>query len=315
MIKLRVIIPAYNEGENINKCVEKLSKLYHDLESEGIIKSSSDILFIDDGSKDDTWGRIEALSKNDGKIKGIKLSINRGHQIALKAGLDNSVNECDLSVSIDADMQQDPMALKDFITEFELGNDVIYGVRKDRNTDGYVKKYLAKGFYSIASKLGINLIPGHADYRGLSNRALQILSKYDNKALFLRGLIPSLGLTSSIVEFDVFEREVGESKYTLGKMINLALSGIVSFSIVPLRLFAALGGIIIIGCFFMLIYIIFITLILNASVPGWASITLPIYFLGGIQLIGISVIGEYTGRVFVEVNKAPTYSVDKITDK
>ncbi|EAQ53116.1 MULTISPECIES: glycosyltransferase family 2 protein [Vibrio] len=314
MNKLRLIIPSYNEGVNINKCAEKLLVIYENLIDRAVIDISSDILFVDDGSKDDTWSRIEALAENNDKIKGIKLSINKGHQVALKSGLDCSVDKCDFSISLDADLQQDPSVIEDFILDFKNGNDVVYGVRKDRNTDGLLKKTLAKCFYRLAKKLGIDLVPGHADYRGLSNKALDILSSHDGKNPFLRGIIPTLGLRSSIVEFDVYDREHGESKYTFEKMMNLALSGIISFSIVPLRLFAALGGLIVLTCILMSLYILSMSIIFGGTVPGWASITLPIYFLGGIQLIGLSVIGEYIGRVFIEVNKAPTYIIDRVTE-
>ncbi|ENM5847990.1 glycosyltransferase family 2 protein [Vibrio mimicus] len=313
MIKLRIIIPCYNEGENINRSAKKLGENLDILISKGLVSPSSDILFVDDGSKDDTWNRIICLKDEFDYINGLKLSINKGHQIALKAGLDYSVDQCDFSISIDADLQQDPSKIEEFILEYNKGIDVVYGVRRDRKTDGLIKLMTAKTFYKVAGHFGIKLIQGHADYRGLSNKALKILKQYDSKNPFLRGIIPSLGLPSAIVEFEVFEREIGSSKYTLSKMMNLALSGIINFSIVPIRLFAAFGLLIVLGCCAMFLYVLYATLIMGGSVPGWASTTLPIYLLGGVQLVGLSVIGEYVGKIFIEVNKSPTYIVDETT--
>lgn len=309
-IKLRLVVPAYNEGEMIDRCSHMLLNIIDDLSSRDIIANESDVFFVDDGSVDDTWYRITTISQLDPRIKGIRLSTNVGHQVALKAGLDCAVGNCDLAISIDADLQQDPLVISDFIRSYQNGADIIYGVRKDRETDGLFKSLTAMFFYKFAALLGIELVPGHADYRGLSNKALKHLASYKEKVPFLRGIIPSMGFKSDIVKFDVSERKYGKSKYTIKKMVSFGLLGITSFSIFPLRLFGLIGAVIITSCFLMLFYIIYSVIFTSNVVPGWASTLIPIYFLGGIQLLGVSVLGEYVGKTFLEVKDRPSYIIE-----
>lgn len=312
--KLCIVVPAYNEGENIDRCESALIDILDELGRSELIAVDSYILFVDDGSTDDTWQRIVAANQGDLRIKGLKLGNNCGHQVALKSGLDRASISCDFAISIDADLQQDPSVIPQFIKAFQDGADVVYGVRKTRNTDSTFKRLSANAFYGSVKRLGLRLVPGHADYRGLSKKALKLLSLYNEKSPFLRGIIPSFRLPSKIIEFEVFERTYGASKYSISKMLELAIAGITSFSIVPLRIVGFLGAFVVASSMLMVLYVMYIGLGTNEAIPGWTSTLIPIYFFGGVQMIGLSIIGEYLGRVFIEVKGRPLYIVEEETE-
>ena len=231
----------------------------------------------------------------------MKLSKNFGHQAALLAGLSEVTKHCDAAISIDADLQQDPLAIRDFVIELRKGADVVLGVRRDRGTDGWLKKQTALGFYALMRIMGVNIIPNHADYRLLSKRALEALALFPEPSIFLRATCLHLGFRVSTVLFDVSERQYGQTKYSLTKMLRLALHGITSFSVVPLRIVAIIGFVIFLSSLGMGGYVIWHSLYVGDTIPGWASITLPIYFIGGVQLLCLGVVGEYVGQIYKTV--------------
>ena len=276
-----------------------------------MIHKNSFLLFIDDGSFDKTPLLLE--NAIDSNTKAIILSRNRGHQNALLAGLEFACNKCDCAISIDCDLQQDINKLEDFIHAFNEGNEIVFGVRKDRKSDGIFKKFSALFFYKIMRIFGVDIISNHADYRLLSNKALNFLMQYREVNLFLRGIFLELGLKHSIVYFDVKDRELGVSKYNLSKMISLALNGITSFSVTPLRLIVAFGFLISIGsaCFGVYAFLVFLN---GKAISGWASTIIPIYFIGGIQMLSIGIIGEYIGKIYKETKNRPRYLIDRVLE-
>ncbi len=312
-IKLYIVLPCYNEEEVLRKSAETVLKVVEDLIQKEEIKKSSRILFVDDGSKDGTWEIISALHETDRKFCGIRLSRNKGHQIAIYAGMMHAVDQgCDCVVTIDADLQQDIGALPAFLQKFREGNDIVYGIRDSRNTDRFFKKTTATIYYKIMRALGCNLVEQSADYRLLSARAIRSLSSYKESNLFIRGLVPEMGYPSDVVYFHVKEREAGTSKYTLKKMLTLAIDGITSFSITPIRWVILLGVIV----FLISIVMMIMTLIdhmRQVTVPGWSTLTISIWFLGSVQLLSIGIIGEYVGRTYMEAKNRPRYFISDIT--
>ncbi len=306
-IRLAIVLPCFNENESIELAASELSSLITEMTDEGVLKKNSFIFFVDDGSTDKTWTTIVRLHRDSHAIKGLKLSRNFGHQAALLAGLNAVTNECDAAISLDADLQQDPSAIKKFLCEFRKGSDIVLGVRNDRKTDGWLKKQTASGFYMLMKTMGVNIIPDHADYRLLSKRALEALSLFPEPNNFLRATCLLLGYRKSTVNFDVRERKIGQSKYTVSKMIRLALHGITSFSIVPLRIVTLIGFLIFFGSMFMLLYALWKVLFFGDTVPGWASTIVPIYFIGGIQLICLGVVSEYIGQIYTTVKNRPRW--------
>ena len=309
---LAVVIPCYNEEECLNTTANALLKVLSDLTEKEMIDENSFLLFVDDGSSDGTWEMIKGLSKT-GNVKGIKLLKNYGHQNALLAGLTSVRDKCGCCVTIDADLQQDERAICEFIDKYRDGFDVVCGVRNKRRS-GKLKAAAAGLFYRLSGLLGADMISGHADYRLLSNKVLRSLTGYAESNMFLRGIIPDLGFSSCIVRYDERDRYAGKTKYTFKKMLSLAIDGITSFSIRPIRLISLLGFLVFIISFIMSLYV-FLTYMTNkdAVVTGWASTTLPIYFLGGIQLLCIGIIGEYIGKIYIEVKKRPRYFIDEET--
>lgn len=304
---LAVVVPCYNEEDSIPSAAQKLLDIIKSLVLDGKISADSFIYFIDDGSIDNSWKILSEMNLKDKQIKALKLSRNFGHQNALFAGLVSIKDKCDAAISIDADLQQDPNIIKDFVESYVKGSDIVYGVRKDRGSDGILKKITALSFYRLMSWMGVTTIKNHADYRLLSRRALSALAEYSEPNLFLRAICTQLGFRSDTVYFDVRAREAGVSKYTVRKMINLALNGIVSFSVSPLRMIAVIGVVIFGITTLMSAYIIFRALFVGDTVPGWASTALPIYFLGGIQIMCMGVIGEYLAEVLATVKRRPKY--------
>ena len=304
---LAIVIPFFNEHESLPLAFRILKNVMLRLISAGQITPESFLYFVDDGSSDDGWRLLSGAHASDTNIKGLKLSRNFGHQAALMAGLMAVKERCDACISIDADLQQDPEAIIKFIEEFRNGSEMVFGVRNDRTSDGLMKHTTAIGFYKLMELMGVRIIPNHADYRLLSARAMVTLAQYSEPDMFLRAICVGMGFKSSIVSFDVKERQAGKSKYPFMKMLKLAIDGITSFSIAPLRMIAILGGFIFIVSIGMTSYIAFRTLVVGDTVPGWASTTLPIYFLGGIQILCMGIMGEYLAQIVNAVKKRPRY--------
>lgn len=310
---LALVLPCYNEEAVLSETIKRLSGILEDLISKNKISEKSYMLFVDDGSVDKTWDIIETSSKINRFVKGIKLSRNQGHQIALFAGMEYVVDKCDCMISMDADLQQDENAIEEFINKYIEGCEVVLGIRRDRKTDGLFKKLTAIGFYELMRIMGVQIIKNHADYRLLSNRAIKALMQFREVNLFLRGLIPLIGFRTDFVFFDVKDRFAGVSKYSLSKMLSLAIDGITSFSITPLRLISVVGFIAFIFSMLLSFYVFYIAIFTNKAVPGWASTVLPIYFMGGVQLLSIGIIGEYIGKIYIETKRRPRYFIEKTT--
>ena len=305
-----IISPCYNEEEAIGETVNQLLLLLEKMADDNLISDKSFIGLIDDGSKDKTWQKIEVLANENIQIKGLKLVGNVGHQNALLAGLLSFNDDADALISIDADLQDDISIIVQMIQKFASGVDVVYGVRKERSTDTFFKRNSALLFYWLIQKMKSNMIANHADYRLCSKRVISNLSHFSEVNLFLRGIIPSMGFTSDIVFYDRLERKAGNSKYPLRKMLSFAWNGITSFSTFPLKLVTAVGFIVFLLCLVMSVYAGF-AIYTGDAVPGWLSTVLPMYFLGGIQLFSIGVIGEYIGKIYAEVKQRPRYIIDK----
>lgn len=310
--RLALIIPCYNEVLILEGTIKKLSEVLQRLISSNHIEENSYIVFVDDGSVDRTWNIIERYSAlPDSKIKGIKLSRNKGHQYALIAGMESVVDKCDCLISMDADLQQDENILDTFIEKYNQQVEIVFGIRNDRKNDTLLKKITAVSFYNFMSYLGVQIIKNHADFRLLSNKVNKELLKYQESNLFLRGLILELGFKIDYIYFDVKDRHAGESKYTLTKMLSLAWSGISSLSIKPLRLITLIGALAFIFSFFMGGYVLYVSLFTDNAIPGWASTLFPIYFIGGIQVLSIGIVGEYIGKIYLEVKARPRFIIEE----
>jgi polyisoprenyl-phosphate glycosyltransferase len=306
---LTIVVPCYNEQEVLKDTITQLSSVLDDLRKEELISASSKILFVDDGSKDRTWSLIAMESTINSYVTGLKLSCNVGHQKALLAGLEKAKSKSDCVISIDADLQDDVSVIRSFILKYHEGDEIVYGVRDSRETDTFFKRNTALCFYRFMQKLNINLVYNHADYRLMSKRAIEELSRYKEADLFLRGIVPLIGFKSSKVTYNRKERLAGETKYPLKKMISFAFNGLTSFSVVPIRAFTFLGCLlffisVITGCY------AFIQKLLGNTSIGWTSLIISIWLLAAIQLISIGVVGEYIGKIFLEVKKRPPYAVD-----
>ena len=308
-MQLSVVVPCYNEEPVLNETAERLSALLAGLTAQGKIGAGSAVYFVDDGSRDGTWALIERLAQQRPCIHGIKLSRNRGHQLALLAGL-MSV-EGDAVITVDADLQDDLGAIVPMIDAFAAGADIVYGVRSDRRSDSFLKRWTAERYYALLAGFGVEIVFNHADYRLLSRRAIDALSQYREVNVFLRGLIPQLGFSTSIVHYDRAKRFAGESKYPVNKMFMLAWDGVTSFSAVPLRLITKLGFVISLGSLAVGLWALGVRLFTERAVPGWASTVAPIYFLGGIQLLSIGIIGEYVAKNYLESKQRPRFFIDK----
>jgi glycosyltransferase involved in cell wall biosynthesis len=303
------VVPCYNEQEVLKDTITQLSSVLDDLRKEELIAANSKILFVDDGSKDRTWSLIAMESTINSYVTGLKLSCNVGHQKALLAGLEKAKSKSDCVISIDADLQDDISVIRSFILKYHEGDEIVYGVRDSRETDTFFKRNTALCFYRFMQKLNINLVYNHADYRLMSKRAIEELSRYKEADLFLRGIVPLIGFKSSKVTYNRKKRLAGETKYPLKKMISFAFNGLTSFSVVPIRAFTLLGCLLFFismmtGCY------AFIQKLLGNTSIGWTSLITSIWLLGAIQLISIGVIGEYIGKIFIEVKKRPPYAVD-----
>lgn len=304
------VIPCYNEEEVLPETVKRLSEKLLQLISDGIADDKSRMLFVDDGSKDRTWELIEQFSKDNKYVGGVKLSRNRGHQNALLAGLMTAKGKCDCVISLDADLQDDIGVIDEFVLKYQDGCEVVYGVRSSRDKDTAFKRGTAQGYYKFMAMLGVDIVYNHADYRLLGSRALEALSEYKEVNLFLRGIVPLIGFRSDYVYYERSERFAGESKYPLKKMIKFAVDGITSFSVKPLKIISNIGIIICLLSIILFIYTI-ISVVSGSSVAGWASIMCSIWFLGGIQMVGIGIVGTYVGKIYSESKHRPRFTIEK----
>ncbi|HEX7026669.1 MAG TPA: glycosyltransferase family 2 protein [Gammaproteobacteria bacterium] len=302
---LAVVVPCYNEEEMLPKTMRELQDLLERLMKGGKISPASKIYFVDDGSKDNTWQILKDAAEKSPVIAAVKLSRNKGHQNALYAGLCSTTE--DVVVSIDADLQDDPQNIERMVDEYLKGSDVVYGVRSGRKTDTFFKRFTAESYYNFMRKMGVDLVFNHADFRLMSRRALDALQEYRESNLFLRGIVREIGFPSSMVEYERKAREAGESKYPLRKMLSFAWNGIVSFSTVPLRIITVLGVLSSMISFSLIVWVIFTRLLTENAIPGWASILLPLLFIGSVQLLCLGVIGEYLAKLYAETKKRPKY--------
>ena len=311
MERLFLVIPCYNEEEVLHETVKQLTDKMLSLVSSKTICPSSKILLVDDGSKDSTWRLISQLHQSNNFIYGLKLAGNKGHQNALLAGLMYAKDHCDVSISMDADLQDDINAIDLMLAKHKQGADIVYGVRNNRDTDTAFKRVTAQSFYKVMSAMGAKTVYNHADYRLMTKRALEGLAQFKEVHLFLRGLVPLVGYQSATVEYKRGERFAGESKYPLSKMINFALDGITSLSIKPIRLITLLGFFIFSASICMLLY--FLTVhFMHQTVAGWTSIIVSVWAIGGLQLLAIGVIGEYLGKIYLETKERPRYILETI---
>lgn len=309
---LYLVIPCYNEEEVLHETAKRLFEKINNMIINELISNESKILFVNDGSKDKTWSIIEELHSKNDLFSGVNLSRNRGHQNALLAGLMTAEQYCDMTISLDADLQDDVDVIDKFVEQYYDGCDIVYGVRSSRETDTIFKKTTALAFYKFMRILGVDMVYNHADYRLMSKRALNGLSKYKEVNLFLRGMVPLIGYKYSVVEYERHERFAGESKYPFKKMIAFALDGITSLSIKPIRMITALGFTIFFAGGMALTYSLVVKF-LGKAVTGWTSLTLSIWFLGGIQLLSLGVIGEYVGKMYNETKRRPRFIIaDKL---
>lgn len=307
-IKLAIVVPCYNEQEVLPETNGRLLALLDRLQADGLVAADSTINYVDDGSRDGTWALVEQLASADRRVHGLKLSRNRGHQAALMAGLLTVPG--DALVSIDADLQDDVEVIGTMVREYCAGHEVVYGVRDSRATDTVFKRRTAVAYYGLLRRMGVDLVHNHADFRLLGRRAVEALREYGEVNLFLRGVVPLIGYKSTVVKYDRARRFAGESKYPLRKMLAFAIEGITSLSVVPLRMITLLGLMISVFSFGMIVYVLYGTLVLKAALPGWASSVVPIYFLGGIQLLSLGIIGEYVSKIYLETKRRPRYFIE-----
>ncbi len=312
MDKLAIVVPCYNEEEVLKIASEALRGVLDDLVRKEKISADSFILFVNDGSKDRTWELIEEEhSTYPVQVCGVKLAGNVGHQYALTAGLITAMEMSDVTISIDADLQDDINVIEDMIDKFHEGNDIVYGVRKERKTDTFFKRTTAQAFYKLMKLMGVKTVYNHADFRLMSKRAVEQFSKYRESNLFIRGMIPLIGYQTDSVYYDRKERVAGESKYPLKKMLALAFNGISSFSIKPISMIMGMGLFIVFISVLAAVYAL-ISYATGHVVQGWTSLILSIWFLGGLQLLAIGLVGQYIGKIYIEVKQRPRFNIEKV---
>lgn len=310
MIDVSIVVPCYNEESVLPETTRQLEELLQQLISEGKITPRSSVYYVDDGSRDRTWGLIESIAVSNEFFHGIKLSRNRGHQNALLAGL--LTVEGEVVISLDADLQDDLSAIKKMIELYSAGYDIVYGVRHARVSDTGFKRFTAKAYYHLLSAMRVEIIYNHADYRLMSRQVIEALRDFGEVNLFLRGIIPQLGFSHAIAYYDRVERYAGESKYPLRKMVSFAWQGISSFSDLPLRLITVVGLLVSFISFLVTAWAIGVRLFTQDAIPGWASTVLPIYFLGGIQLLCLGIMSEYLAKIYSETKRRPRYIIEKV---
>ena len=309
MDTLAIIVPCYNEQEVILTTIKQIDQLLTLLIKKEKIANDSYVIYVNDGSNDDTWNIIENNYKVYQHLQGLNLAGNVGHQNALLAGMHHVSDKCDMAISIDADLQDDINVIEQMIDKYYQGCNIVYGVRDDRSSDTVFKRFTAQTFYKLMQFLGVKSIYNHADFRLVDKRALKFLKEYPERNLFLRGMVTLLGLNSDCVYYSRKEREAGESKYPLKKMLSFAFDGITSFSIKPITMILLLGIIIMLFSIIAIIYTLF-SYINGHSVGGWASLMISIWFLSGVQLFGIGLVGEYIGKVYLETKRRPRYHIE-----
>lgn len=310
MIDVSIVVPCYNEEAVLLETTHQLGDLLQQLINEGKVTPNSRLYYADDGSRDRTWEVIESLAESHEFVHGIKLSRNRGHQNALLAGLLTAEGE--VIISVDADLQDDLSAIKKMIEFYAAGYDIVYGVRDARKSDTFFKRFTAKAYYHLLNMMGVEIIYNHADYRLMSRQVIEALREFGEVNLFLRGIIPQLGFSYALVYYDRAERYAGESKYPLKKMLSFAWQGITSFSVMPLRFITGLGLLVSLISFLITAWAIVVRLFTQDAIPGWASTVLPIYFLGGIQLLCLGIMGEYLAKIYSETKRRPRYIIEKV---
>ena len=311
MIKLAIVSPCYNEEDVLQHSVERMTELLDRMVNENAISSDSMMVFVNDGSKDRTWQIISDMHKTNRYVRGINLTRNVGHQNAILAGMMTAKEWADAVVTIDADLQDDIACIPQMVKHFEEGYDIVYGVKVQRDADPLMKKLTAQAFYKLQKQMGVESVFNHADFRLMSRRALDMLSNYHESNLYLRGLIPQIGLPHTTVDDVISERYAGSSKYTLGKMLGLALNGITAFSVKPLYLIFNIGILFLIIAFIIGIYVVY-SLIMGSAVHGWASLMLSVWIVGGFILTSMGIIGTYIGKIFTEVKHRPLYHIKDI---
>ena len=311
MIRLATVSPCYNEEEVLRHSVERLTALFEKMIADGQIANDSMMVFVNDGSRDHTWQLIKELHATNKFVRGINLARNVGHQNAIMAGMMTAREWADAIITIDADLQDDIECIPQMVRHFEKGNDIVYGVKVSRQADPLLKRISAMAFYKLQSAMGVESIYNHADFRLMSRRALDMLSTYKEHNLYLRGLIPQIGLQTTTVDDVISERYAGKSKYTLKKMLNLALDGITAFSVKPMYAIFYLGWVFLFIAFCIGIYVVR-ALIVGTAVPGWASLILSVWIVGGFMLIAIGLLGVYIGKIYTEVKRRPLYHIAEI---
>lgn len=311
MIRLATVSPCYNEEEVLRHSVERLTALFEKMIADGQIANDSMMVFVNDGSRDHTWQLIKELHATNKFVRGINLARNVGHQNAIMAGMMTAREWADAIITIDADLQDDIECIPQMVRHFEEGNDIVYGVKVSRQADPLLKRISAMAFYKLQSALGVESIYNHADFRLMSRRALDMLSTYKEHNLYLRGLIPQIGLQTTTVDDVISERYAGKSKYTLKKMLNLALDGITAFSVKPMYAIFYLGWGFLFIAFCIGIYVVR-ALIVGTAVPGWASLILSVWIVGGFMLIAIGLLGVYIGKIYTEVKRRPLYHIAEV---
>lgn len=309
-----MVVPCYNEEEVLDETTRQLTEKLHNLIKGGKISEKSRILYVNDGSKDQTWAIISRLHEEYDIVSGINLSRNRGHQNAVLAGLMYAKEYCDAAISMDADLQDDINAIDEMVDKFIQGMDVVYGVRSSRKKDTFFKKFTAEGFYKMMKWMGVDIVFNHADYRLMSRRVLQQLENYEEVNLFLRGIVPLIGYPSDNVYYERHERFAGESKYPLKKMLSFAFDGITSFSVKPIRFILTLGMLIFLVSVGILIYSI-VRHFMGETVLGWSSLMVSIWALGGLQLLAIGIVGEYIGKMYLETKKRPRFAIQDVLNE
>ncbi|MCM1028273.1 MAG: glycosyltransferase family 2 protein [Pseudoflavonifractor sp.] len=306
--RIAVVVPCYNEQDALPLSLGRLVEVLERMEGDSLIAADSYVLCVDDGSTDSTWGVIIRANAADPRIRGVSLAHNRGHQYALLAGLMAVADDSDAAISIDADLQDDPAAMVEMVKKFRQGAEIVYGVRGSRTSDTWFKRTTAHAFYRFQERMGLDTVYDHADYRLMSARAIRLLSEYGEDNLFLRGIIPMIGLETAIVKYDRAQRVAGESKYPLTKMLSFSVDGITSFSSRPLRLIFFVGLALLILDVAMALYV-FSAYFGHDAIPGWTSLMISTWFLGSLILMALGVVGEYIGKIFMEVKRRPRYAV------
>ena len=313
MVKLGIVIPCYNEEAVVADTAAEVLGILGDLVQREVISADSFVLFVNDGSTDSTWQLITGLHSQDSRVKGLNLLSNVGQQNAIMAGMMTVRERVDAVVTIDADLQDDSTCLEKMLGYYSEGCDIVYGVRESREVNGYFKRTTARMFYRLQRALGVKIVDNHADFRLMSRRALDELAKYKERVLYLRGIVPLLGLRSAEVSYRFRERKAGKSKYTLGKMLNLGVDGITGFSATPINYIIGTGCLFLVVSFFMMLYILW-SFFVGRAVSGWTSIMLSMWFIGAMILLSIGVIGKYIANIFAEVKRRPLYHIDTFLD-